>query len=123
MRINIVQLTEEQLLDFNYRIVERLKMLSQMKAHAQMLEFRIGQRVTFRKPDVEDQFGVIAKYNRSMQIEGLRLNAWKAALKQGDDELDSGESVPYTAATLDDITQSAKKAVDGTQKPNPDVLP
>jgi hypothetical protein len=62
--INIDQLTEEQLLDLNFRIVERLKMLSQMKAHARMLEFRIGQRVTFRTQDGLDQFGLITKYNR-----------------------------------------------------------
>ncbi len=64
MAIDIDQLNEEQLLDLNFRIVERLKMLSHMKAHAQMLEFRIGQRVTFRTQDGVDQFGVITKYNR-----------------------------------------------------------
>jgi hypothetical protein len=62
--INIDHLTEEQLLDLNIRVVERLKMLSHMKAHAQMLEFRIGQRVTFRTQDGVDQFGLITKYNR-----------------------------------------------------------
>jgi hypothetical protein len=39
-------------------------MLSHMKVHAQMLEFRIAHRVTFRTQAGVDQFGVITKYNR-----------------------------------------------------------
>lgn len=46
MRIDIDGLTEAELLDLNHRVVERLKFLNQMRAHAQMLEFRIGDRVT-----------------------------------------------------------------------------
>src|SRR5690349_24225851 len=34
--------------DLNHRIVERLRFLQQMKAHAKMLEFKIGDRVAFR---------------------------------------------------------------------------
>lgn len=47
MKINIDQCTEEELIDLNHRIVERLRFLNQMRAHAQMLEFKIGERVTF----------------------------------------------------------------------------
>ena len=45
-----------------------------------------------------------------MQAEETRLQAWKVALKKGDDELDAGDSVPYNAATLEGITRSAKAA-------------
>lgn len=48
---------------------------------------------------------------RRMQAEEVRLTAWKAAPNVGDDELDAGQSVPYTAATLDGITRSAKKTM------------
>jgi hypothetical protein len=37
MRIDIDTLTEAELIDLNNRIVERLRFLNQMRAHAQML--------------------------------------------------------------------------------------
>ena len=40
MRIEIDGLTEAELIDLNHRIVERLKFLNHMRAHAQMLEFQ-----------------------------------------------------------------------------------
>ena len=49
-KINIDQLSEEELIDLNHRIVERLRFLSQMRAHSQMLDFKIGEKVTFH-PD------------------------------------------------------------------------
>ena len=66
---------------------------------------------------------VIRNAIRRMQAEETRLQAWTAALKQGDHELDAGQSMPYTAATLDDITASAKKAIHGAQGMGADVLP
>jgi len=48
MKIDIDQLTEAELINLNHRIVERLRFFNQMRAHLQMLEFRIGDRVSFR---------------------------------------------------------------------------
>jgi ribosomal protein S17 len=45
MKIDIDQLTEAELIDLNHRIVERLRFLQQMRAHWEMLEFKIGDRV------------------------------------------------------------------------------
>ena len=47
MTIDIDQLSEEELIDLNNRVVARLRFLNQMRAHSQMLDFRIGDRVTF----------------------------------------------------------------------------
>ena len=47
MKIDIDKLTEEELIDLNNRVVARLRFLNQMRAHSQMLDFRIGDRVTF----------------------------------------------------------------------------
>lgn len=47
MRIDIDGLTEAELIDLNNRVVERLKFLRHMRAHSQMLEFSIGDRVSF----------------------------------------------------------------------------
>ena len=64
MRIDIDRLTEAELIDLNNRIVERLRFLHQMKAHSQMLEFRIGDRVTFQPEGRPAVIGMLTRYNR-----------------------------------------------------------
>ena len=76
---------------------------------------------------------VIRDAIRRMQAEDLRANAWRAAIKVGDDELDRGEGVEYTTDALADITKAditkadiTKAAIDSmhSDKPmDPDVLP
>jgi hypothetical protein len=64
MKIDISKLSEVELIDLNNRIVERLRFLSQMRTHEQMLEFNIGERVTFQ-PDGHDQLiGMLTRYNK-----------------------------------------------------------
>jgi hypothetical protein len=41
--IDIDQLTEQELVDLNRRIVERLRVLQQLRAHKEMLQYRVGQ--------------------------------------------------------------------------------
>src|SRR3954453_18276061 len=64
MPIDIDKLTEAELVDLNHRIVERLRFLQQMKAHAKMLEFRIGDRVAFRAEGGDAIEGMLTRYNR-----------------------------------------------------------
>jgi hypothetical protein len=64
MRIDIDGLTEAELIDLNHRVVERLKFLNQMRAHAQMLEFRIGDRVSFQTDGRALIVGVLTRYNK-----------------------------------------------------------
>jgi hypothetical protein len=47
--IDIDQLSEAELVDQNHRIVERLRFLQQMRAHARMLEFSIGEESAFTR--------------------------------------------------------------------------
>jgi len=42
LKIDIDRLTEAELVDLNNRVVERLRFLNQMRAHGQMLQFKIG---------------------------------------------------------------------------------
>ena len=42
MKIEIDRLTEAELIDLNNRIVARLRLLRQMRAHAEMLDFKSG---------------------------------------------------------------------------------
>jgi hypothetical protein len=64
LAIDIDRLSEEQLIDLNHRIVARLKLIQQLRAHTDMLDFRIGERVTFEPDDRPPVTGIIAKYNR-----------------------------------------------------------
>lgn len=64
MPIDIDKLTEFELVDLNNRVVARLKFLHQMRAHAHMLDFSIGERVSFQPDGQPVLSGIIAKYNR-----------------------------------------------------------
>lgn len=64
MPIDIDKLTEEELIDLNHRIVARLRFLRQLDAHATMLEFRIGERVTFHPDGRPPTTGMITRYNK-----------------------------------------------------------
>ena len=64
MKIDIDQLTEAELIDLNHRIVERLRFLDQMRAHVEMLDFRIGDRVTFQPPGQGPLEGMLTRYNK-----------------------------------------------------------
>jgi hypothetical protein len=64
MKIDIDGLTEAELIDLNNRVVARLKFLHQMKTHAAMLEFSIGEWVSFQPNGRPLITGIISKYNR-----------------------------------------------------------
>jgi hypothetical protein len=64
MKIDIDRLSEAELIDLNNRIVERLKFLQSVSAHVEMMEFRIGERVSFEPPGRGRVVGTLVKYNR-----------------------------------------------------------
>jgi hypothetical protein len=64
MKIDIDKLTEEELIDLNHMIVERLRLLSQMRAHSQMLDFKIGDQVSFQPEGRPPVVGMMTRYNK-----------------------------------------------------------
>ena len=64
MAVDIDGLTEPELIDLNRRIVERLRLLQQMRAHQQMLAFKVGDRVAFRADGRGTVEGMLTRYNR-----------------------------------------------------------
>jgi hypothetical protein len=64
MKIDIDKLTESELIDLNRRIVERLRFLHQMRAHKSMLEFSVGDEVSFEPEGEPPVFGIITRYNK-----------------------------------------------------------
>lgn len=64
MMIDIDRLSEAELVDLNHRIVARLRLLQQMRAHVEMLEFKIGDRVAFCPPGQGQVEGTLTRYNK-----------------------------------------------------------
>jgi hypothetical protein len=91
-RIEIDELSEAELVDLNHRIVERLRFLSQMRAHSQMLEFRIGDCVSFQPEGLSPVIGMLTRYNRKsvtvITEDGHRWNVSPALLRKA--ERDAG---------------------------------
>jgi len=89
MKIDIDKLTEAELVDLNNRIVERLRLLHQMRAHAQMLEFKIGDRVSFQPDGRPVVVGMLTRYNRKtvtvITDSGERWNVAPRVLRRAHD--------------------------------------
>ena len=87
-RINIDHLTEAELLDLNHRIVQRLRLISQVHAHKAMLEFRIGDRVAFDRGSEAPVFGILTRYNsKSVTVvtdDGHRWNVSPSFLRRAE---------------------------------------
>lgn len=64
MNIDITALSEDELIDLHHRITERLRFLSQTRAHHKMLEFKVGDRVSFKRDDHTTVTSVLTKYNK-----------------------------------------------------------
>ena len=64
MKIDISRLSEAELIELNKRIVERLHFLRQMRTHEQMLQFNIGERVTFQPEGQLPVVGMLTRYNK-----------------------------------------------------------
>lgn len=84
MNIDSDKLSENDLIGLNNRIVARLRFLNQMRAHSQMLDFRIGDRVTFQPDGRPPLFGIITRYNKNRHSDhrrrpALECRAWALA--------------------------------------------
>jgi hypothetical protein len=93
-KIDIDFLTEAELIDLNHRIVERLRFLHQARAHSRMLEFSVGDRVSFQPEGREPLLGVLTRYNRQtvtvITEEGQRWNVSPSVLRKVKDVGDLG---------------------------------
>lgn len=63
-RIDIDHLSEEELIDLNHRIISRLRFLRDMRSHAAMSNFRIGEKVRFHPSGHPEITGTLIRYNK-----------------------------------------------------------
>jgi hypothetical protein len=98
MEIDIDKLTEAELIDLNNRIVARLRFLSQMRAHAQMLDFKIGDRVSFEPDGHRRVVGMLTRYNRKpvtvVTDDGQRWNVSPTLLRRAHADRAAEISIP-----------------------------
>ena len=96
MPIDIDKLTESELIDLNNRVVARLKFLHEMRAHARMLDFSIGESVSFQPEGHPVLTGIIAKYNRKtvtiVTTQGQQWNVSPALLHKSEPAPASGSA-------------------------------
>ena len=94
--INIDHLTEAELIDLNHRIVQRLRLMSQVYAHKAMLEFRIGDRVTFEPEGGTPVFGILTRYNKKsvtvITDDGHRWNVSPRFLRLAESTLEAAKT-------------------------------
>ena len=77
--MNIDHLSEEELIHLNRLVVERLKVLEQMRALQSMVKLHIGQRVCF-DPDGRMRTGTIVKFNhKTVVVRTDDQHQWKVA--------------------------------------------
>ena len=100
MRIDIDKLTEAELIDLNHRIVARLKVIAELRAHASMLDFSIGERVSFQPDGHPLLTGILTKYNRKsvtvITDQGQQWNVAPAFLRKA--ECRQGEAAAQALA-------------------------
>lgn len=94
MKIDIGNLSERELIELNHRVVERLKFLETMRAHADMMEFGIGEKVRFHPSGGNEVIGVLAKYNKKtvtvLTEDGQKWNVSPSHLEKVKRDRDAG---------------------------------
>jgi hypothetical protein len=102
MSIDIDKLNESELIDLNRRIVERLRFMRLARAHVAMLQFRIGERVTFQPEGRWPIVGTVVRYNKkSVSVDASDGTRWTVSPQL----LTSMEPVP------DPESPAARKAI------------
>jgi len=64
MPIDIDNLPEDELIELNRRIVERLKFLETLHTHNEMMQFTPGEQVSFEPPGRGRRIGTLVKFNK-----------------------------------------------------------
>jgi len=73
-------LTEQELMQLNRVIVQRLRLMQQIRAHDQMTKLHVGQAVVFTDSSGEPVRGVIARHNqKSVTVVTSTGSQWRVS--------------------------------------------
>lgn len=80
MDIDLTKLTEDQLISLNHRIIERIKFLRQSRCHQTMVQFSVGDRVSFQPECGHEVVGTIVRLNRkSVTVVNTEGHQWRVS--------------------------------------------
>lgn len=93
--IDIDNLSEDQLVELNHRIIERLKLLSRTRSTRQMGKFNVGDRVWFEGREGEKIPGIITRLNIKTATVMTETHRWNIhpRLLHKVEEMDKSSSV------------------------------
>jgi hypothetical protein len=104
ININIDNLTEDELLALNRRVIARLKLIQQHNTLNSMIKFEVGQRVSF-DPDGRMRTGVLIKFNPKTVVvltdDGQR---WKVSPQLIRHLIDSANSSTSSSVSSSKVT-------------------
>ena len=99
MNINIDNMSEDELLALNRRIIARLKLIQQHNTLNSMIKFEVGQRVSF-DPDGRMRTGILIKFNPKTVVvltdDGQRWKVSPQLIRHLIDSVNSGTNNKVT---------------------------
>ena len=79
MLLDLAKLTEDELIELNQRIVERLQLLRAAKSLAQLTQFSVGMIVEFDTDDGRTIGGTIARLNQRTATVVTAAGRWRVS--------------------------------------------
>jgi len=101
--IDISHLSEEQLVELNHRVVERLKLLARSRSARQLNKFNIGDRVWFEGNDGEKIRGIVTRLNIKTASVMTATHRWNIPPRflRKIEEVDSADGAPEDQKVLE----------------------
>jgi len=79
MLIDLTKLSEDELLELNRRIVERLQLMRSAKSLTQLARFTVGMVVEFDTDDGRTVSGTVARLNRQTATVVAAAGRWRVS--------------------------------------------
>jgi hypothetical protein len=79
MVFDITKLSEDELLELNRRVVERLQFIRSAKSLAQLARFSVGMAVEFDTDDGRTFSGTVARLNQKMATVVSATGGWRVS--------------------------------------------
>lgn len=101
MLIDLTKLSEDELIELNRRIVERLELVRSAKRLTQLAKFTVGMAVEFDTEDGRTVSGTVARLNRRTATIATASGSWRVSpslLRVVDAPLASAAAGPHVVA-------------------------
>ena len=79
MGIDLTKLCEDELIELNQRIVERLQLIRSAKSLTQLARFSVGMVVEFHTDDGQRRTGTVARLNRRTATIVAASGRWRVS--------------------------------------------